>query len=246
MDDLSKQINEEGQKYTELPEEPKSLYDLKATAIENDEPNNEEMQKADASEKKTSKKVSKKPSKKKEDLEELEVADGKEKKETTDEEIPNLDELEYADGKERDELDLIEEQEKIYGTNKLSPFKTADIRLFRRNLETMSNEKMIAIAERVAARIYSDPKSQKEELERAFVSWASRNAAFQTDMTKKAEKGARSEAFGNSASVNDLEEKLKTQSLSDLQATAARLGFNPGFDRNRLITLIKQEYQRQS
>jgi len=183
-------------------------------------------------------------------LEDLEKANGKIEEEIQEEleasEEPNLDELEYADGKERDELDLVEEQEKIYGTNKLSPFKTADIRLFRRNLETMSNEKMIAIAERVAARIYSDPKSQKEELERAFVSWASRNTAFQTDMTKKAEKGARSEAFGNSASVNDLEEKLKTQSLSDLQATAARLGFNPGFDRNRLITLIKQEYQRQS
>ena len=44
--------------------------------------------------------------------------------------------------------------------------------------------------------------------------------------------------------MSDLEEKLKSKSLSDLQATAARLGFNPSFDRERLITSIKQEYQR--
>ena len=103
---------------------------------------------------------------------------------------------------------------------------------------------MEAMAQRVAARIYSDPQDQKEELTRSFNDWVSRNASFQTDATIKAEKGARSDAFEDSESVNDLEEKLKSKSLSDLQATAARLGFNPSFDRERLITSIKQEYQR--
>ena len=157
-----------------------------------------------------------------------------------------LADLEYADGKERDELDLVEEQEKIFGTNKVSPFKTADIRLFKRNLESMSREQMQAMAERVAARTYSAPEDQKEELVNAFRSWASTNGYIQTDVSKKAEKGALSGAFEGSDSVNTLVDKLKEKTLSDLQETAARLGFNPGFDRERLITLITQEYRRQS
>ncbi len=175
------------------------------------------------------------------ELEEMEESNGKDDSQT-----PNLDELEYADGKERDELDLVEEQEKIFGTDLLSPFKTADIRLFRRRLETMSAEKMSQIAERNGARIFANEEEQKKELLKVFTSWATSNGAFQTDATKKAEKGARAKAFEESESVKELESKLKSKTLSDLQSTAARLGFNPGFDRDRLITLIKQEYQRQS
>ncbi len=47
-------------------------------------------------------------------------------------------------------------------------------------------------------------------------------------------------------SKDDLEETLKSKTLSELQETASRLGFNPSFDRNRLINIIIQEYQRQS
>ena len=69
----------------ENTKEAKTLHDLKeefvedlhvATAIENDEVNNEEMQKGDA-----------------------------------------LANLNYADGKQRDEVDLIEEQEKLYSVD---------------------------------------------------------------------------------------------------------------------------------
>ena len=95
----------------------KDINDLEkqhiATAIENDETNNEEMQKGDA-----------------------------------------LENLQYADGKERDEIDLIEEEEKIFGTDRVSPYKTADVRVFRRKLDSMSRNQMTAMAERVAARIY--------------------------------------------------------------------------------------------
>lgn len=216
MDDISKQINQEGGQYTELPEtnvapseetkakmdeKIKSVEDLDlATAIENDEVSNEEA----------------------------------------------LEDLQYADGKERDEVDLAEEQEKIYGVDVVSPFKTADIRVFRRKLDTMSRDKMTTLANRVAARTYSSPEDQKAELLRAFHSWVSTNGFIQTDATKKAEKGALSEAFEGSESVNTLEEKLKSKTLSELQETAARLGFNPSFDRDRLIKVITQEYQRQS
>ena len=157
-----------------------------------------------------------------------------------------LENLEYADGKERDDVDFIEEQEKIFGTDKISPFKTADIRVFRRRIDVMSRDEMSRIAERVAARTYSNTEDQKSELLRAFHSWVSTNGFIQTDATKKAEKGALSAAFEGSESVNSLEEKLKSKTLSDLQSTAARLGFNPSFDRERLIKVITQEYQRQS
>ena len=197
MDDISKQTNKEV---------VRSIEDLDvATAIENDEVNNEEMQKADA-----------------------------------------LENLEYADGKERDAVDLAEEEEKIYGVDRVSPFKTADIRVFRRKLEAMSRDQMTLLAERVAARSYSAMEDQKTELLRAFHGWVSTNGFIQTNATKKAEKGALSEAFEGSESVNSLEVKLKSKTLSDLQSTAARLGFNPSFDRERLIKVITQEYHRQS
>ena len=76
--------------------------------------------------------------------------------------------MEYADGKERDELDLIEEQERLHGLNRLTPFKTNDVRIFKRNLETMDRERMSELAERVAARSYSNLEDQKEELISAF------------------------------------------------------------------------------
>ena len=157
-----------------------------------------------------------------------------------------LENLEYADGKERDLVDLAEEEEKIYGVDRVSPFKTADTRVFKRKLESMSRDQMTKLAERVAARTYSALEDQKSELLRAFYSWVSTNGFIQTNATKKAEKGALAEAFEGSESVNSLEVKLKSKTLSDLQSTAARLGFNPSFDRQRLIKVITQEYQRQS
>jgi hypothetical protein len=235
MEDLSKQINSEGSQYVELPETKlkkskkkakKTLVQLKeefvedlAPAVENDEVINDDP------------------------LEDLEEANGQTEEES---EEPNLDELEYTDGKERDEVDLIEDQEKLIGTDIISPFGTADMRVFERKLESMSREKMGQIAYRVAARVYSDSVRQKNELKTAFREWCSKNQVFQTDASKKAEKGALSAAFEGAESVKDLEEKLKSKSLSDLQATAAQLGYKPGFDRNKLITLIKQEYQRQN
>ena len=176
-----------------------------ATAIENDEVNNEEMQKSD-----------------------------------------ELENLEYADGKERDEIDLAEEQEKIYGVNTVSPFKTADVRVFKRKLETMSRDTMAALANRVAARTYSSEEDQKEELLKAFHSWSSTNGFIQTSSNQKPEKGALAEAFENAKSASSLREKLNTKSLSDLQSTAARLGFNPSFDRERTIGAIVLEFRRQS
>ena len=146
----------------------------------------------------------------------------------------------------RDELDLIEEKEKIYGINWTSPYGTANYEIFAKKLETMSRGDKRALCEKVGARVLSSTSQLNDELTKHFKLWQTKNGSVQLDSAIKAEKGALSDAFGSSESVNDLEEELKSQSLSDLQSTAARLGFNPGFDRDRLITLIKQEYQRQS
>jgi hypothetical protein len=175
-------------------------------------------------------------------LEDLEEANGKVEEESEASEEPNLDELEYADGKERDELDLIEEKERIYGINRTSPYGTANYEIFTKKLETMSR----GSKRQLCAKVLSSTSQLNDELTKHFKLWQSQNGSVQLDSAIKAEKGALSDAFGSAESVNDLEEELKSQSLSDLQSTAARLGFNPGFDRDRLITLIKQEYQRQS
>ena len=212
MDNTSEENEVEVKSLHELKEElveanaSQDTEDLHvSTAIENDEVNNEEMQKAD-----------------------------------------KLENLEYADGKERDEVDFAEEQEKIYGVDTVSPFKTADVRVFRRKLETMSRDKMTALAYRVAARTYSSEADQKEELLKAFHSWSSTNGYAQTDSSKRVEKGSLSGAFENATSASSLRQKLNEKTLSDLQSTAARLGFNPSYDRDRTIKAIVDEYRRQS
>jgi hypothetical protein len=179
-------------------------------------------------------------------LEDLEEANGKVEEESEASKEPNLDELEYADGKERDELDLIEEKEKIYGINRTSPYGTANSKVFANKLQVMDRASKRRLCEKVGARILSSTSQLNDELTKYFKIWQSKNGSVELDSAIKAEKGALSDAFGSAESVNDLEKELKSQTLSDLQSTAARLGFNPGFDRDRLITLIKQEYQRQS
>ncbi len=210
MEEIPKEIKKELLDAIPVDEEKTKEYMEKvqehiATAVENDEVNNEEMQKGDI-----------------------------------------LQNLEYADGKVRDEVDLIEEQERIYGTNVVSPYKTADVRVFKRRLESMSRDQMAVMAEKVAARQYSSEEDQKTELMQSFYSWLSRNGSFRTSASKQAEKGALSSAFENSENIEELEKKLKSKTLSDLQSTAARLGFNPSFERERIIDIIKKEYQKQS
>lgn len=155
----------------------------------------------------------------------------------------DIDSMEYADGKERDELDLIEEQERLHGLNRLTPFKTNDVRIFKRNLETMDRERMSELAERVAARSYSNLEDQKEELISAFKDYQKKSGSH--DLSSVVAKKDLSQVFAGVISVNEIEAKLKSKDLASVQATAARLGFNPGFDKDRLISLIVEEYKRQ-
>jgi hypothetical protein len=219
--------------------EDKNLYDLKSEAVEEDA--------LEASQE------DKKPST---TLDNLQEANGKvasskaksskkkAKKKTTKKKV-DLSKMEYADGKQRDEIDIIEEQEKLYGTDVVSPYKTADKRVFKRRLETMSRPKMYQIAERVGARVYTGEQDMRDELMNSFNGWfQTQGGSFQVEASKKAEKGALHDAFEDSNSVKELEEKLKSKTLSDLQSTAARLGFNPSFDRERLVKVITQEFKK--
>jgi|TARA_B100000085_G_scaffold254250_1_gene253250 hypothetical protein len=158
------------------------------------------------------------------------------------EEEAQLDNLEYADGKERDNLDLIEEKEKIFGIDRVSPYGTANAQIFEKKLENMTRDQMRALTEKVAARSYSDPNDQKEELMRAFRGWASTNAGPDVSITKKERSNGLLDTFKDTESLDSLKAELKGKTLSELQETAARLGFNPSFDRDRLISVITNEY----
>ena len=145
MEDLSKQINEEGQKHTELldaipaPKEKVQEFMEKvkthlednhvATAIENDEINNDEA----------------------------------------------LENLQYTDGKERDEIDEIEAQEKLRGADKISPFGTNDTRVFKRKLEKMTAVQKANMASRTATRVFADEEQQDQALVKAFHEWRATN-----------------------------------------------------------------------
>ena len=163
-------------------------------------------------------------------------------KSETIEEDAQLDNLEYADGKERDDLDLIEERERIFSIDKISPFGTANATIFKNKLKNMSRDQIQSLTEKEAAISYSDPNDQKEELMRAFRGWASVNAGTEQSITSKERSNGPLNAFKDTESLDSLKEELKSKNLSELQETAARLGFNPSFDRDRLISVITNEY----
>ena len=45
-----------------------------------------------------------------------------------------------------------------------------------------------------------------------------------------------------SDSKESFEENIKSKTLSELQEMMMKLGFTPSFDRNRIISVLKQEY----
>jgi hypothetical protein len=179
--------------------EKKSIYDLKeeyiATAIENDEPNNEEMQKGD-----------------------------------------KLENLQYADGKERDEIDQIEAEEKLRGADKISPFETNDTRVFKRKLKTMSAVQKANLATKTATRIFADTEQQDQALMKAFHEWRGTNWGSTGGHTEQKVKVLAAE------SKEDFQKNIKSKTLSELQEMMMKLGFTPSFDRNRIISVLTQEY----
>ena len=180
-------------------QEEKNIHDLKeeyiATAIENDEPNNKEMQKDD-----------------------------------------ELENIQYADGKERDEIDQIEAEEKLRGADKISPFGTNDTRVFKRKLQTMSAVQKANLATKTATRVFADTELQDNALVKGFHEWRSTNWGSTGGKTEEKAKILASD------SKEDFEKNIKSKDLSELQEMMMKLGFTPSFDRNRIISVLKQEY----
>lgn len=181
MEELSKQINEDGQSFKELEV---------STAIENDTQPKEE----------------------------------------------SLDELLYSNGKELDEIDKLEAEEKLLGADKISPFGTNHVSVFKRKLSTASIEEMTRIAEKTATRISADRETQHNFLLKSFHEWRSTNWGSTGGRTEEKVKLLASD------SKDDFEKMVRGKTLSELQEMAMKLGFTPSFDRERIISVLKQEY----
>ena len=149
---------------------------------------------------------------------------------------PELDDLQYADGKERDEVDEIEAQEKLNGADKISPFGTNDTRVFKRKLASMSAVQKASLATRTATRIFADQQLQNESLIKAFHEWRSSNWGSTGGKTEEKAQILASD------SKEVFEKNIKSKTLSELQEMMMKLGFTPSFDRNRIISVLKQEY----
>lgn len=147
-----------------------------------------------------------------------------------------IEELEYADGKQRDEIDQIEEKEKLMGVDVISPFGTGNPKVFKRKLKSMSHAQKATLAEKTATRVFADQQTQDEALIKAFHEWRGSNwGSTGTHTDVKANVLA-------SDSIEDFEEKVKRKTLSELQEMAMKLGFTPSFDRTRLVSALRQEY----
>lgn len=147
-----------------------------------------------------------------------------------------LENLQYADGKERDEIDKIEAQEKLSGADLVSPFGTNNTEVFKRKLKNMSSNQKVALANRTATRIFADEELQDKSLMKAFHEWRGTNWGSTGGHTEQKVEVLTAE------SKEDFGKKIRSKSLSELQEMMMKLGFTPSFDRNRIISVLEQEY----
>jgi hypothetical protein len=172
--------------------------------------------------------------------------------------------MHYTDGKSRTNLDKVKEIEKVYGINMLSPFGTNHPEVFEEKIANMNIEQLNGIARKVGAPSYADEEQQKEILRQQFKHWSIENPPSydihkskqaKLDMRKNASKrAAKALDYARTKSVFELDfpedslnsflERLKTYDLADLQNLAAKCGFNPTFDRGKIIFALKKEFER--
>ena len=169
----------------------------------------------------------------------------------------------YTDGKERSDIDRIKEMEKVFGINVMSPFGTNNREVFEETLEDMSLKEMGRLAEKVGVIKAADLEVQRNVLREAFTDWVRKNGDPIGDKVKgNVNITAPYKAYDNITGMLDRNPKLKTfkeifpqvenekafydiicgYTLTDLRNLAGRLGFNPSFDRSRLILLLKNEF----
>jgi len=170
----------------------------------------------------------------------------------------------YADGKARINTERISQIEKENGINMTSPFGTNHAVLFEEKLKKMDLEQMNKMASSCGAMIKADEEEQKRLLRVAFRGWQTQNPPNHEQLKGRTQKlDMRCAADKKVAAIlSDTQNKsvyekefpghnphsfkkiLATYTLSDLQNLAARCGFNPSFDRTRVITLLVSEMEK--
>jgi hypothetical protein len=100
----------------------------------------------------------------------------------------------------------------------------------------MSSVQKASLATRTATRVFADPEQQDEVLLKAFHEWRSSNWGSTGGKTEEKAQILASD------SKEDFEANIKSKNLSELQEMMMKLGFTPSFDRNRIISVLKQEY----
>jgi len=169
----------------------------------------------------------------------------------------------YTDGKVRSDLDHIKELERVFGIAAISPFGTNNKEVFQEKLKSMELKAMVRLAEKLGVIRAADKKEQKKYLMESFDDWVRRNGDPIGDKVKGGRPTATVlQGHENIQKLLDKDRKLDTfekifpsmdsegkfmevvgnYTLSELRNLAARLGFNPSFDRSRLILLLKNEF----
>lgn len=157
----------------------------------------------------------------------------------------------YADGKVREiNLEQIKAEEQQQGIQKVSPFGVNNKALFYDSLERMSLEKMNYLATKVGAPQAADLDEQKKILKEAFADYQRKCALPQkTEEQKKEIQDAKAKTlidmprtksifetkFAKFKDYGSFKRHLIGMTLSDLQNIAAQAGFNPTFDKKRLV-----------
>jgi len=170
----------------------------------------------------------------------------------------------YTDGKVRSDLDRIKELERVFGIAALSPFGTSNKEVFKEKLKDMDLKSMARLAEKLGVIRAADKKEQKKYLMESFDDWVRKNGDPIGDKVKSNRPAAsvlkghqniqklldrdrKLTTFEQIFPTTDSEEKfievVGNYTLTDLRNLAARLGFNPSFDRARLILLLKNEFK---
>jgi len=170
----------------------------------------------------------------------------------------------YADGKIHTKIEKIQEFEKIYGINRLSPFGTNSREVFLHILKGMELENMNRMASKVGAPMIADKREQTAYLLEAFNAYSKENppvhnkmepTKIKIDHRKRSSKEMLKDldyARNKSVFEKDFPEHspeefrniLKSYTLADLQNLAAKVGFNPIFERVRIVDLLAKEFEK--
>jgi hypothetical protein len=169
----------------------------------------------------------------------------------------------YADGKARpSKLDSIKERERIDGTAVMSPYGTSSLPVLMDKLDNMEIEQMKDFAFKCGVKVIANQAIQREHIITAFKAWQTQNPpparqGHTQRIDRRTNKSKEILADLDVARTKSIWERdfatetpqsfrklLNTYSLADLQNLSARAGFNPSFDRGRIIGLLVSELEK--